>query len=111
MHRASCTCTATAGFSSLPGTPAFPPAPTPPQQPQTQGRAAVLRPTFRAPPVRSHEIHHPRLSQVREYLDGFGHPYDLIGGNHDLEGIDEFATDAENLEAYLRIMGVCSSPT
>lgn len=47
----------------------------------------------------------PRLSQVREYLDGFGHPYDAVGGNHDLEGIDEFKTDEENLEAYLRIMG------
>jgi hypothetical protein len=44
---------------------------------------------------------------VREYLDGFGHPYDAVGGNHDLEGIDEFQTDEENLEAYLRIMGAC----
>ena len=28
-----------------------------------------------------------------------------MGGNHDLEGIDEFATDKENLEAYLYHMG------
>ena len=30
-------------------------------------------------------------------------PYEVIGGNHDLEGIDEFATDEANLEAMLRI--------
>ena len=42
---------------------------------------------------------------VREFLDGFGHKYDIVGGNHDLEGIDEFATDAENLDAYLKYMG------
>ena len=42
---------------------------------------------------------------VRAYLDGFGHKYDIVGGNHDLEGIDEFATDKENLEAYLKYMG------
>jgi hypothetical protein len=38
-----------------------------------------------------------------EYLGSFGAPYEVIGGNHDLEGIDEFKTDEENLEAYLRI--------
>mmetsp|Transcript_5712 Transcript_5712/g.16872 ORF Transcript_5712/g.16872 Transcript_5712/m.16872 type:complete len:551 (-) Transcript_5712:54-1706(-) len=42
---------------------------------------------------------------VREYLDGFDVPFDLVGGNHDLEGIDEFDTDKENLEAYLKYMG------
>eukprot|EP00240_Pyramimonas_obovata_P003347 CAMPEP_0118921598 /NCGR_PEP_ID=MMETSP1169-20130426/819_1 /TAXON_ID=36882 /ORGANISM="Pyramimonas obovata, Strain CCMP722" /LENGTH=607 /DNA_ID=CAMNT_0006862347 /DNA_START=55 /DNA_END=1878 /DNA_ORIENTATION=- len=42
---------------------------------------------------------------VREYLDGFGVPFNIVGGNHDLEGIDEFQTDEENLEAYLRILG------
>mmetsp|Transcript_1292 Transcript_1292/g.3047 ORF Transcript_1292/g.3047 Transcript_1292/m.3047 type:complete len:595 (-) Transcript_1292:349-2133(-) len=42
---------------------------------------------------------------VREYLDGFGVGYDIVGGNHDLEGIDEFPTDAANLEAYLRLLG------
>mmetsp|Transcript_6582 Transcript_6582/g.20500 ORF Transcript_6582/g.20500 Transcript_6582/m.20500 type:complete len:614 (-) Transcript_6582:161-2002(-) len=47
----------------------------------------------------------PCFELVRDFLDGFGHPYDIVGGNHDLEGIDEFATDEENLEAYLSIMG------
>ena len=31
--------------------------------------------------------------------------YDVVGGNHDLEGIDEFQTDAANLKAYLDILG------
>ena len=30
-----------------------------------------------------------------EYLSSFGVPYEVIGGNHDLEGLDEFATDQE----------------
>lgn len=30
-----------------------------------------------------------------DYLSSFGVPYEVIGGNHDLEGLDEFATDAE----------------
>jgi len=38
-----------------------------------------------------------------EYLSSFGVPYEVIGGNHDLEGIDEFSTDEANLEAMLRI--------
>jgi len=37
------------------------------------------------------------------FLSSFGVPYEVIGGNHDLEGIDEFATDEENLEAMLRV--------
>jgi len=37
------------------------------------------------------------------FLSSFGVPYEVIGGNHDLEGIDEFKTDEENLEAFLRI--------
>jgi hypothetical protein len=41
------------------------------------------------------------LQFAREYFDGFKVPFEVIGGNHDLEGIDEFATDAENLEAFL----------
>jgi len=41
----------------------------------------------------------------RDFLTGFGQGYDVVGGNHDLEGIDEFETDEENLEAYLRILG------
>jgi len=37
------------------------------------------------------------------YLSSFGCPYEVIGGNHDLEGIDEFSTDEANLEAFCRI--------
>jgi hypothetical protein len=36
-----------------------------------------------------------------EYLSSFGVPYEVIGGNHDLEGIDEFKTDAANLRVFL----------
>lgn len=39
---------------------------------------------------------------AREYLDSFKVPFEVIGGNHDLEGIDEFKTDQENLECYLK---------
>jgi len=46
----------------------------------------------------------PCFELVKDYLDGFGTKYDIVGGNHDLEGIDEFATDEDNLEAYLRIL-------
>lgn len=38
-----------------------------------------------------------------DFLGSFGVPYEVVGGNHDLEGIDEFKTDEANLEAYLRI--------
>jgi len=41
----------------------------------------------------------------KDFLDGFSAPFDVVGGNHDLEGIDEFATDEENLEAYLTGLG------
>jgi hypothetical protein len=37
-----------------------------------------------------------------DYLGSFGVPYEVIGGNHDLEGIDEFRTDAANLKVFLR---------
>ncbi|CAN0347114.1 unnamed protein product, partial [Discosporangium mesarthrocarpum] len=37
---------------------------------------------------------------ARDYLDGFNTPLDLVTGNHDLEGMDEFETDAENLRAW-----------
>jgi len=40
-----------------------------------------------------------------DFLGSFGTDYEVIGGNHDLEGIDEFATDEENLEAFMRIHG------
>lgn len=40
-----------------------------------------------------------------EYLGSFGVPYEVIGGNHDLEGIDEFKTDAANLKVFLEEHG------
>jgi Calcineurin-like phosphoesterase len=40
-----------------------------------------------------------------DYLGSFGVPYEVIGGNHDLEGIDEFKTDAANLRSFLKIHG------
>jgi len=36
------------------------------------------------------------------YLGSFGVPYEVIGGNHDLEGLDEFATDQANLDMFMR---------
>ena len=36
------------------------------------------------------------------YLSSFRVPYEVVGGNHDLEGIDEFKTDEENLNAFLK---------
>ncbi len=41
-------------------------------------------------------------TMAAEFLNSFGVPYEVIGGNHDLEGIDEFDTDAKNLRRYLR---------
>jgi len=40
-----------------------------------------------------------------EYLGSFGVPYEVIGGNHDLEGLDEFETDEENLEVFMEKHG------
>jgi hypothetical protein len=40
-----------------------------------------------------------------EFLGSFGVPYEVIGGNHDLEGLDEFRTDEENLKVFLREHG------
>jgi len=40
-----------------------------------------------------------------EYLGSFGVPYEVIGGNHDLEGLDEFDADQANLEMFLREHG------
>ena len=37
-----------------------------------------------------------------EHLGSYGVPYEVIGGNHDLEGLDEFDTDQANLEMFLR---------
>lgn len=39
------------------------------------------------------------------FLSSFNIPYEVIAGNHDLEGIDEFPTDASNLNVYLRAHG------
>jgi hypothetical protein len=39
---------------------------------------------------------------ARDYLEGFKVPFEVVGGNHDLEGIDEFASDEENLKSYLK---------
>jgi len=36
------------------------------------------------------------------FLGSFGVPYEVIGGNHDLEGLDEFDADQANLEMFLR---------
>jgi hypothetical protein len=45
-----------------------------------------------------------------EFLGSFGDgngtvPYEIIGGNHDLEGIDEFSTDEENLKVFMECHG------
>jgi len=40
-----------------------------------------------------------------DFLGSFGVPYEVIGGNHDLEGLDEFETDEENLELFLKAHG------
>lgn len=40
-----------------------------------------------------------------EFLRGFEVPYEVVGGNHDLEGIDEFSTDEENLKVFLEKHG------
>jgi Calcineurin-like phosphoesterase len=45
---------------------------------------------------------------AREYLDSFRLPYELVSGNHDLEGLDEFPTDDLNLRAW---MGCFDKPT
>lgn len=44
------------------------------------------------------------LQLAYDYLAEYGVPFDVVGGNHDLEGIDEFDSDEKNLEAFLRIL-------
>lgn len=39
---------------------------------------------------------------AREYFDGFGVPFEVVTGNHDLEGIDEFDSDEKNMQAFLQ---------
>jgi hypothetical protein len=41
------------------------------------------------------------FEDAKDYLDGFEIPYDLITGNHDLEGLDEFESDQANLKAWM----------
>lgn len=38
---------------------------------------------------------------AKKYLDSFGHNVEVVTGNHDLEGIDEFNSDQENLDSFL----------
>jgi hypothetical protein len=40
-----------------------------------------------------------------EYLRSLGQPYEVIWGNHDLEGIDEFDTDEANMQMALATHG------
>ena len=40
-----------------------------------------------------------------EFLNRFNVPYEVVGGNHDLEGIDEFATDQANLDVFMKLHG------
>lgn len=53
-----------------------------------------------------HEAGDPGTSQcfadAKSYLDSFNLEYSIISGNHDLEGLDEFADDESNLGAWLR---------
>lgn len=42
---------------------------------------------------------------AKAYLDGFGFPLELVTGNHDLEGMDEFDTDEANLKAWMDCFG------
>mmetsp|Transcript_53029 Transcript_53029/g.120929 ORF Transcript_53029/g.120929 Transcript_53029/m.120929 type:complete len:484 (+) Transcript_53029:2-1453(+) len=47
----------------------------------------------------------PVFELSKKYLRGFGQSFDLVTGNHDLEGMDEFDTDAENLQAWMDTFG------
>lgn len=40
---------------------------------------------------------------AKNFLDSFGLSYDLVTGNHDLEGLDEFKTDEDNLQAWMDV--------
>ncbi len=50
------------------------------------------------------------FAHAKAYLDGYGLPYNLVTGNHDLEGMDEFETDVENLQAWQDAFGL-KAPT
>ncbi|GFR41890.1 hypothetical protein Agub_g2676, partial [Astrephomene gubernaculifera] len=72
------------------------------------GDAAAVRPVGRL--VQLGDLGHGKHASgsrscfefARQYLDGFGVPYSLITGNHDLEG-EEFESDEENLEAWSQV--------
>ena len=42
------------------------------------------------------------FESAKGYLDGFGIPYDLVTGNHDMKGLQEFETDSDNLNAWMK---------
>jgi hypothetical protein len=42
---------------------------------------------------------------AKSFFDGFGLPYELVSGNHDLEGMDEFTTDEANIKAWMDCFG------
>jgi len=50
-----------------------------------------------------HELAHEFLQSFGAQQNEHGAGYEVIGGNHDLEGIDEFRTDEENLEAFMKV--------
>lgn len=41
------------------------------------------------------------FDMAKGFLDSFDMPYDLVTGNHDLEGLDEFDTDEGNVKAWM----------
>jgi len=44
------------------------------------------------------------FQQAKYFFEGFGGiPYEVVTGNHDLEGLDEFETDTENMQAFLKV--------
>jgi len=42
----------------------------------------------------------------KAYLDSFDLPYSIVLGNHDLEGLCEFDSDAGNIDAFKRVFGL-----
>jgi len=49
------------------------------------------------------QCHELAATFLNSFVDDI--PYDVVGGNHDLEGLQEFKTDEENLAMYLRVHG------
>ncbi|KAG5177942.1 calcineurin-like phosphoesterase [Tribonema minus] len=48
------------------------------------------------------------FARAKEYLDGFEVDYGVVAGNHDLEGLGEFPSDAENLAAFQDAFGMAA---